>query len=673
MGKGKRNISIRAKILVIPMIIIFLAISILSGSFLYIIRTKLLDEMRNGGMNLVEQIANQLVHNKSAMDIMDEEMNNKIKIYGRIIMDDRERLNDGYLKNIAQKAEIDEINISDIDGKVIYSNQRENLGYIFDEKHPGYGVLSGQKTDFTEEIRKSKTSEDYYKYGYVSIPGGGVVQIGILANKIQKFSESISMQLLMEKLAKDPGIVYALYIDTSLKAIAHSNKDRINIILDDEGSRISAVEGKPYSSTYFYDAEKVWVYQVLMPLYKGDKLLGAVKVGLSMENVNKTITKVVMIVLSISIVTFLSVSFILLVIGNNIIRPIKQLGKISNSIAECDLTGSININSGDEIGVLAKGFGNMTKNLRESMKLLIEQAVIVKEMSDSLAGNSNAMAATVQEVATAVNDVAKGASDQSSNMEEVAKVSTDLTEELNNIYDKVTLVKSNSQETEDKAIEGKKQINDLFKSIEELKRSFEEISLKINSLNSSVSQVGNITKVINSISEQTNLLALNAAIEAARAGDSGRGFAVVAEEIRKLAEQSKESTGEIQKLISSISSENTDVMSNYKIVDEHVKYQFSAAQKTMDAFDKILTSITNIVPLVEDTYISLNSTIHAKDIVIEKIDAVASVAEEASASSEQIAASAEELLSSSEEIANYVQELKEVALKLNNNSRKFII
>lgn len=84
-----------------------------------------------------------------------------------------------------------------------------------------------------------------------------------------------------------------------------------------------------------------------------------------------------------------------------------------------------------------------------------------------------------------------------------------------------------------------------MKSIEEVKISFDEQAVKINNLNESVSKVGNITNVINGISEQTNLLALNAAIEAARAGEAVRGFVVLSEEVRKLAEQSKESTEEI--------------------------------------------------------------------------------------------------------------------------------
>ena len=83
-----------------------------------------------------------------------------------------------------------------------------------------------------------------------------------------------------------------------------------------------------------------------------------------------------------------------------------------------------------------------------------------------------------------------------------------------------------------------------------------KVSTNINDLSNSMKEIQKILKIMIGISEQTNLLSLNAAIEAARAGEAGRGFAVVANEVKKLAEQSKEFTSSINSIISSIGQEN---------------------------------------------------------------------------------------------------------------------
>ncbi|WP_243447825.1 methyl-accepting chemotaxis protein [Clostridium tetani] len=356
----------------------------------------------------------------------------------------------------------------------------------------------------------------------------------------------------------------------------------------------------------------------------------------------------------------------MLKISINIIKPLNNLVCISKDIAGGDLTNTIDINRNDEIGVLANSFKYMSESLKSAISSIEENTIMVSDMSSSLKINSEQMTLATGEVTNAVQDVTKGTNQQANDLIEITNSMSSLVEELQNIHKKITKVKNSSTSIADKTVVGKEQIDVLLKSINDVKEVFELVYYKINNLNTSVSQIGNITNVINTICEQTNLLALNAAIEAAIVGESGKGFAVVAEEIRKLAEQSKVSTEQIQTLIKDISNETNDVIKTSGKVKEMVINQSNVVNSTIISFNDMLSSIETIPQLVDNTYNSLEITMKSKDIVLGKIEAVTAVAEETSASSE-------EMFACSESVAKFALGLNKAANKLNDETNKFKI
>jgi methyl-accepting chemotaxis protein len=627
--------------------------------------------MKTDGMNLTEQIQLQIEINNKSMETINQSISDKVRTTGSFILNNSDKVNNEYLTSLAKQFEIDEINYTDTNGKIIYSNLPTSIGSVFDSNHISYPVLKGDKNFFVENIRKSKETNDYYKYGYVSKPGVGMVQIGIIANKVQSLSKSIETQTLVEKLAEEENIEFAVFIDTNLAQIANSDVDEIGVKVDDIGSKTAAVEGKPYSSTYKYKGTEV--YDVLVPVHDGDKLLGAIDIGLSMKTVKDTINNVLIIIVAISLVMFLIAAFILLKVSKGITNPLNKLVSAAGKIAQGDLRHSVEINSNDEIGILYESFNTMTDYLKDTMKTIKDSSFEVSDMSSNLSSNSKQMTITTGDVTNSIQGVSEGTSHQASDLVDISNNILKLSDELDNIYNKINGVKDSSSLTEEKAIEGKKQIDILLKSIEEVKISFDEQAIKINNLNESVSKVGNITNVINGISEQTNLLALNAAIEAARAGEAGRGFAVVSEEVRKLAEQSKESTEEIQRLIELISSETKDVLDNSNNVTGLVDKQSSTVISTREAFNEMLNSLSNIGPYVAETNKSLETTMESKDSIIETMDNITAVSQETSASAEEIAASSEEMLANSEEVSDFAIKLEDISKKLNDEINKFEI
>ncbi|EQB86949.1 hypothetical protein M918_11415, partial [Clostridium sp. BL8] len=590
---------------------------------------------------------------------------------GKFLDQNNAIINNEYLTYIAKEFEVDEINITDEKGKIIFSNLQSSLGQVFKSDHISQSVLKGEKSELMENIRKSNETNDYYKYGYVRGKNGGFIQVGILANKIQKFNDSVGYQSLVTNIKKGENVVYALFIDKNLKAVAHSETDRIGIILDDLGSKTAAVEGKPYSSTFFYEKEKVNVYDVLVPVKKDGQLIGAIDIGFSLKNIEATIKTTIFIVCGISILAFVIISIVLTLIANNVIKPLKGLVNSSKEVANGELYHEIEAERKDEVGELAKSFKDMIINLREVITSIQGKSNAADEMAAHLTNASNQLSTASNEVTCAIQHVAEGASDQANDLMYVLDQMAVLGSEIDEIHEKMDLVKDNVSSAECKANGGKENIDLILGSFTNISIGFKSVNDKVNALAATISQIGNITEVINSISDQTNLLALNAAIEAARAGEMGRGFAVVADEVRKLAQESRGSTEQIKKLVLSITKETEAVISTSDEVGDLLSNQIQSVEQTIGSFKDILEAVSNITPLIGNTYESIESTLNSKNIVVEKISSVSAVAQEMSASSEEISASSEEMLASAQEVSQFAVQLNDIAVELNHKVSEF--
>ena len=176
---------------------------------------------------------------------------------------------------------------------------------------------------------------------------------------------------------------------------------------------------------------------------------------------------------------------------------------------------------------------------------------------------------------------------------------------------------------------------------------------------------------ITGITDQTNLLALNAAIEAARAGEYGRGFAVVAEEVKNLAEDSKEAAERIAKMVKEIQTETAFAVASMQRGTKQVEGGKVAVELTDKTFQElsIMTDLTaKSVREISENMIDQRSG--AQDVV-QSIDSIATIAEETAAASEESATSTEEHTTGKEEITSRAQELSEMAARLQQSVAQF--
>ncbi|NPV43866.1 MAG: methyl-accepting chemotaxis protein [Firmicutes bacterium] len=379
----------------------------------------------------------------------------------------------------------------------------------------------------------------------------------------------------------------------------------------------------------------------------------------------------------VSLIIILLALTLTFVIATTITKPIVNLTRIIKRLAEYDFRFDEKdeavkyLKREDEIGQITNALAGMQMNISSLIKSLKNDAQTLADNSETLSATSEEIASSSGEVASAIQQVASGATNQAGYLQEILGLIQNITASLEKVYTELSRVKENSEETSKLADTGKQELDNLIVSIKGVRDAFKTVVERLGVLKGSVNQVAEILEVINGITDQTNLLALNAAIEAARAGEAGRGFAVVAEEVRKLAEQSRASSDKIANLLNNITSETNEVVATSEEVSEQVISQLENVEKTIKAFNEILESVAAIGPMIEATYREVDDTVKAKDMVIDKVQSVSSVAEETSASAEEISASAEELSASTQEIASNAQQVMEVAKRLDKQVGRF--
>lgn len=356
----------------------------------------------------------------------------------------------------------------------------------------------------------------------------------------------------------------------------------------------------------------------------------------------------------------------------NINRVTRMLKEIAS--AGGDLTKRIEgVKSQDEVAELA----NATNELLGSIASLVAN---ISQHSDTLAASAQQMTASTDETARAVNEIAVIAGDFANVSEQAVAALDELNEALVSIQHHgddtasradgvATAVKNVSATTE----RGQHLVEQAQESMQMIQQIAERTNTSVHNLSESSEAIAEIVGTIRTIAEETNLLALNASIEAARAGDAGRGFAVVAQEVRQLAEQSREATARIHEIIGrslELVTEVTAAMSDsvQSVVDGRAVFE-----RTHSAFLDIRQAVEEVVPSTVDIVeraATQKTLIDAGQTRIRKLN---ELMEQVAAGSQNNAASSEETLATVEEIAASSHELAEIAQSLQNAVGRFQI
>ncbi len=222
----------------------------------------------------------------------------------------------------------------------------------------------------------------------------------------------------------------------------------------------------------------------------------------------------------------------------------------------------------------------MVKGLRE----ITSQ---IKEGTNVLAASAGEILASTSQVASSAAETASAVNETTATVEEV-KQTTDLS------VQKARYVSDSSQKSLDVSRHGNKAVGDAVEKMSRIREQMETIAGSIVNLSEHSQAIGEIIATVNDLAEQSNLLAVNAAIEAAKAGEHGKGFAVVAQEVKSLAEQSKQATAQVRTILNDIQrATNAAVMATEqgsKAVESGEKQSFEAGEAIRTLADSIAES-----------------------------------------------------------------------------------
>lgn len=361
------------------------------------------------------------------------------------------------------------------------------------------------------------------------------------------------------------------------------------------------------------------------------------------------------------------------VISTGISKTVREMSGGLAKVAQGDLTQDFATKRQDEFKELTGSLNAMIESMRGLMRDMKQFGSKVTGLAENVSDKTGAINTSMQDIARAMDEVAGGVQGQAEDTESSNENMISFSENITTVTEKT----SHMGQTADKAIEAVEQGRVIVQELSG--KSDTTVSLTrvlvndIDAVQKNSQEIKSFVDVINSIAGQTNLLSLNASIEAARAGEAGRGFAVVAEEIRKLADQSKESGNKIHEIVKKIGETADKTTASAREAESMVNEQARALQETVNVFGMIQDCVGELVEGIRLITQRLEESMLEKDKVENSLQNIASVSEEVAASTQEVTATLGEQVSVVQTLKEEVEMLRSDALELDKSIEKFKI
>lgn len=365
-------------------------------------------------------------------------------------------------------------------------------------------------------------------------------------------------------------------------------------------------------------------------------------------------------------------------VTRKIVVPIISATDTVEKLGNLDFSGDVSsdkkmLKRKDEVGVMLRSITELKNIIVKVMAEIRAYSESLGEAAEALKNSANESSTAAGQVETAITGIADGASSQAQETQSATENVIVMGKMIEQASTEVEQLGDNAADMHKASENAMSILAELEKINQKTMEAIHIIGEQTQKTNESAAKIKVATDMISEIAEETTLLSLNASIEAARAGEQGRGFAVVANQIQKLAEQSADATTQITEVISELVNDAQESVQTMDEVKEVMNQQSENVSQTEKAFKNVEKGIAESIESVEKITDKTRKLDEARAGVVDVVQSLSAIAEENAASAEETSASASEVGSIMEDVSQNANMLDEIAVKLNENVKRFKI
>ncbi|MBB6693880.1 methyl-accepting chemotaxis protein [Cohnella xylanilytica] len=425
----------------------------------------------------------------------------------------------------------------------------------------------------------------------------------------------------------------------------------------DTAKESGSVQQGGYQLSYYKSPVTGWVNLGIMPV----------------AELAKDSKVIFQITILMSILAAVAASLVGYMIVRNIARPLVKLRNLMQQGAQGDLRVRSRLKSRDEIGQLGESFDTMMLQITELVQQTRQSANQVLETASELSQASRTTAVSAKEIAVATEEISQGAGGLANEAERGNDLTLTNADRLRNVIEANREMGEVASGIRESSEHGTEYISELISKTGDTERMIRSMEEKVGKLKDSTDSIRRIVDLLGNVTKQTNILSLNAAIEAARSGAAGKGFMVVADEIRSLADQSKESIGVVGDITEGIQKEIDETVGVLSAAYPIFQQQIDSMKEAATIFRQVQGHVGEFIEKLGRVSDSMRELDETQGILSDSMSNVSAVAQQSLATSEQVASLSQEQLNISERLVQHVEKLERLSDSLQGSLTRFQI